>query len=202
MEKYNEWTFVQEVSKGKWLVSCSCGKEELRHKSVIINGYAKSCLKCSYRLRKSKISESKKTHGKSNCRTQSSYTEMKRRCNNPKRPNYHLYGGRGIRVCDRWINGDGVITGYHCFLNDMGECPDGFSIERINVNGNYEPSNCKWASSREQGSNRRHTPRFMYKGKMTALSYIADDIGVKRGTLYNRIFIHNMSFEDAIKKGV
>jgi hypothetical protein len=74
---------------------------------------------------------------------------MKNRCFNPRNKNYPNYGGRGITVCDEWK------SSYTNFLNDMGECPDGFSIERIDVNGNYCPENCEWIPMSDQSKNRR-----------------------------------------------
>lgn len=202
MDNYNKWAKVGEISFGKWIVQCECGKKEVRHRSVIVNGYAKSCLECSYKLRRDSISKSRTSHGKSNCPTQQSYSDMKRRCYSNHRPEYKNYGGRGISVCDRWLNGDGKKTGYHCFLDDMGEREKGFSLERVDVEKNYEPDNCVWATSKEQGNNKRRTPKFMYKGELTAITYIAEDIGMHRNTLYSRIVQHGKDFDDSISNPV
>lgn len=93
-------------------------------------------------------------HGLSHTTEYRSWGQMKARCLNKKHHAYARYGGRGITVCNRWINS------FSCFLEDMGNKPTVLhSIDRINVNGNYEPSNCRWATYFEQGNNTRKTKK-------------------------------------------
>jgi hypothetical protein len=91
---------------------------------------------------------------------------MKSRCSNPNLPNYEHYGGRGIKICDRWLEQGGFIN----FVKDMGIRPANKSLDRIDVNGNYEPNNCRWATDEMQVNNRRCSPS--NKAKMKALSEI------------------------------
>lgn len=76
------------------------------------------------------------------------WIDMRRRCLNPSRSDYHYYGGRGITVCDNWLNS------FNSFLTDMGQRPEGLTLDRLDNNGNYEPSNCKWVTRAEQNKNR------------------------------------------------
>lgn len=89
-------------------------------------------------------------HGQSETREYATWTAMRERCSNPKANNYHLYGARGIRVCERWDS-------FENFIADMGPRPAGYSIERIDNDGNYEPSNCQWIPLSEQSRNRRRS---------------------------------------------
>lgn len=76
---------------------------------------------------------------------------MKRRCLDPGRPDFKWYGARGIQICPRWLGPDGFVN----FLSDMGEAPPGYTIDRMDFHGHYEPENCKWSSRAEQTANRR-----------------------------------------------
>lgn len=79
--------------------------------------------------------------------------QMISRCHNPNNYSYGRYGARGTSVCDRWRYGDGVLTGFQLFLRDMGERPEGKTLDRIDPLGNYEPNNCRWATMKEQRAN-------------------------------------------------
>ena len=120
-------------------------------------------------------------------RTYHSWYDMLRRCCSSKSQEYRHYGGRGIRVCDRWST-------FALFLEDMGESPPGMTIERIDTNGNYEPGNCRWATLKEQANNRRSNVHVTIGDKTLTLAQWADYTGIPRGTVKNR---YNKGFRGA-----
>jgi hypothetical protein len=106
---------------------------------------------------------------------------MLTRCTNPNVWNYKYYGGRGIAVCDRWLHS------FENFRADMGDAPDGLTIDRIATDGSYEPGNCRWLASDEQKRNRRMCVRITFDGETLILSEWARRVGVHRQTLQRRI---------------
>ena len=117
---------------------------------------------------------------------------MKRRCYDAKEQTYQNYGGRGIKVCERWHS-------FENFYADMGDRPDGYEIDRIDNNGDYEPSNCRWASRKEQFKNKRNTVFMTKDGVTKPLIEWAEDLGINRRILYNRKR-RGMSDHDALTK--
>jgi hypothetical protein len=107
---------------------------------------------------------------------------MLKRCYNKKSTYYAYYGGRGINVCERWRES------FENFLSDMGQAPDGMSLDRFpNMNGGYEPGNCRWATAKEQGRNKRNNVFIEYSGKRQTLSQWSEETGIPRTTISSRI---------------
>lgn len=106
---------------------------------------------------------------------------MRTRCSSPKYPEYHLYGGRGIQVCERWMNS------FEAFCADMGPRPLGAQLDRIDNDGNYEPGNCRWATPTEQARNRRTTKFVEWRGETLSVPDWANRIGLPIDTLYHRL---------------
>jgi len=186
-QKIGRLTFVKPNGRDRfghllWLVKCDCGKTLTRLGSSIVGGRISSC-GCLFRevlLR----THSTHRHSFGGRITQEyrAWTNMKQRCLNPKSLNFVNYGGRGIKVCDKWIHS------FENFFQDMGPKPSAvFSIERINNNGNYEPSNCKWASRREQNINRRNTGFFTALGQSKTIRQWSELTGLPIGTIRSRI---------------
>lgn len=113
-------------------------------------------------------------------RTYVAWSNMKTRCLNPNRDAWKDYGGRGIKICERWFQ-------FENFLNDMGRCPAGLTLERKNPNGDYEPGNCVWATVEEQSNNKRNTRWLTYAGKRQRLSEWAKELNVNWMALRARI---------------
>lgn len=111
-----------------------------------------------------------------------SWARMKNRCYNKGNKSYKNYGGRGIKVCERWVNSASN------FISDMGPKPSRFhSVERVNNNGDYEPTNCKWATRYEQSRNRTDSFKITFNGETKTITDWANQIGMKRTSLRNRI---------------
>lgn len=134
-------------------------------------------------------------HGLGKTKTYYSWIEMKRRCLDPNNYNYQNYGGRGIRVCKRWMK-------FTNFLDDMGMRPDGKSLDRINGKRGYSKRNCRWATSREQIINRSITRWIAFRGETLCLADWALRTGLTSARIAQRIDEQKWSIKDALTQPV
>jgi hypothetical protein len=141
-----------------WRCLCECGNEKDIRQQSLESGDTQSCgCLCTGAIK----------HGMCYTKVYKAWSSMKHRCFNPDSKHYHNYGGRGIKVCDRWLES------FENFYEDMGEPPSAkHSLERLDVNGNYEPNNCTWATVLEQARNRRDNIRIEYGGELLVLSEV------------------------------
>ena len=175
-KKYNNVTVIKPIGKNKenrtiWLCLCNCGNETKAYKNQLEAGHKLSC-GC---IRGEKL----KTHGMRNHYLYSIWQYMLDRCSNLNHEHYKDYGGRGISVCLEWHD-------INNFINDMHPRIEGASIDRINNNGNYCKENCRWATTKEQGNNKRDTIFITYKNQTKCITDWADFLGIKRRTIYMR----------------
>lgn len=144
---FNNWTIIERVeNKGRdkqYLCKCKCGTVKKVVGTNMKNGRSLSCGCASI--------EASTTHGASSHPLFDTWRAMIYRCYNKNNKSYENYGGRGVKVCDEWKNNP------HAFFKDMGNRPKGHSLDRIDVDGDYEPSNCRWANWETQAINKRNT---------------------------------------------
>jgi hypothetical protein len=120
------------------------------------------------------------------------WAQMLSRCNNPKAQSYKYYGAKGIKVCDRWKS-------FENFYTDMGEKPDGKTLDRIDSSGDYSKENCRWSTANEQARNRVNTSFVEYEGRQIAVAALAEKVGVKRKVILERLK-RGLTIELAISK--
>lgn len=155
-----------------WKCICDCGSVAFVPTGKLTSNHTKSCGCLQYIGRP--------IHGQTGSREHNSWASMLQRCCNPKHNRYRIYGGRGIQVCERWRK-------FENFLEDMGPRPEGTSLDRINNDGNYEPSNCRWATDTDQSRNRSIVKSVCIDGVDRPIAEWAEIVGIDYGTIVSRI---------------
>jgi hypothetical protein len=175
---FGKLTAISHVSgsrneKRKWRCMCECGTETTVETNKLTSGHTKSC-GCLVAKTSAENGRMNKTHGLGHGKgttTYISWNSMRYRCSEGYKGRKH-YADRGISVCVRW-------DAFESFLADMGERPNGTTLDRIDVNGNYEPGNCRWATAKEQQRNKTNTNYLYVDGEKRVAMDIAEEIGVK-----------------------
>jgi len=183
--KYNMLTVLGYVGSSKWNCKCECGNTKILRTAKITTGQTMSC-GC---LAKNNATK----HGAVGTLEYQSWTGMKARCTNANNPSYLNYGGRGITICNRWLNS------FENFLDDMGNCPLGHSIDRINNSKGYYKENCEWKTSQQQALNRRNNDLQTYKNETKPLKKWCDELNINYKKIYARIHTLNWSTEKAFR---
>ncbi len=178
-QQFENWTVIGNEEKNKdgckvFLCRCVCGVERMVRKGGLISGGSKSC-GCS------------RYHWMYGSREHRTWYGMKNRCSNEKSDRYPFYGGRGIKVCSRWLD-------FKNFYADMGDRPAMMTIDRIDNNGDYCPENCRWATHIEQCNNRRSNVWIEHDGKRMTLTQWSVKLGINLSTLASR---RNYGWSDA-----
>jgi len=165
--------------KAYWYAICDCGNGTTKAASAITSGYAKSC-GC---LQREATSRARKTHGETDSRLYRIWENMKKRCYNEKTPKFKNYGARGIKVCSKWRDSYQEFSDW-ARKNDYN---DQLTIERVDVNGDYEPSNCKWIPSLVQAKNRTSNKWVLIDGVEYSPYDLEKKYGIPVKTIYARI---------------
>lgn len=197
--KYNYLTVLYATGRieGKrgffWHCKCDCGNEIDVLGASLKSGNTTAC-GCRQKIGW----KNGYKHGLTHTRLHSIWNGMKQRCFSKNNDYYYNYGGRGITMCDEWKND------FKAFYNwsIKNGYSDNLTIDRIDNDGNYEPSNCRWITRTEQMRNTRRSRKFSYKGEMKTASELSEICGIPSVIIYHRIAILNWNIEDAMSKPV
>ena len=184
-EKFGSLSVIKRVPSlsskySLWLCHCDCGKDVVVRGGNLASGNSKSC-----GCKKMDIGRRSLKHGMSNTRLYHIHSWMKERCSKPYSSAYRWYGGKGVCVCDEWLGENGfknfadwaMASGYS----------DELSIDRINPNGNYEPTNCRWVDTKTQQNNKTSNRHVEYQGSTYTLTQFSEMIDMKIATVWARL---------------
>lgn len=186
---FGRLTVIDALENYRVLVKCECGA--IKDVYYYDLAYGKT-VSCGCLSRENTIKRST-THNQSNNRIYMTWQDMRKRCYNPKNVGYHNYGGRGIKVCQEWQE---FLPFYNWSMNNGYK--DNLTIDRIDVNGNYEPSNCRWITRKEQGFNRRNNHLLTFNGKTQTMKEWSIETGLHYDCIRGRINDYGWSVEKAL----
>lgn len=181
---------VRQGKKTLYLCRCQCGTTREVQADSLKGGKSTSCgclqsqtfgLRVSLLAAERRLANGDGYKAPSRTRTYKSWIAMSQRCYHPNSPSFPSYGGRGIAVCDRWR------LSYHHFLADMGERPNGHSLDRIDNDRGYEPDNCRWATATVQARNQRRSSKITHDGQTLTFAGWADETGFSPRLIRQRI---------------
>lgn len=184
---------IEEKEKDRrqrFLCQCSCGNQKTVIGRHLLSGHTSSC-GC---FRREVTGKRAFKHGESYTLTHTAWTRMKDRCYNENNKDYNYYGGRGIKVCERWHD-------YRLFVEDMGHRPDNLELDRIDSNQDYCKENCRWATRQQQMRNQRRSVILEYQGERIHMNDLADRFGINRYTFKSRIST-GWSVDDALHRPI
>lgn len=170
-------------TNARWFCRCDCGRSTVAYGQDLARGKVKSC-GC---LNAERIMQ----HGMSHLHVYAVWQAMLQRCENPNAQSYENYGARGISVCEKWHKFEG-------FFADMGNRPSGYSLDRIDNDGDYCKENCRWAVTKQQANNQRRNRCIDFNGERLTLSEWADRTGLGWSTIRNRLDQYGWSVEKAL----
>lgn len=187
-QRFGRWIALRFVGTNKhraaqWLCRCDCGQERTVTAQSLKRLESRSCGcygKEIWRESAARMRARKHGHGLTDSPTYKTWKSMIGRCSYPDMHGYHNYGGRGITVCERWKT-------FENFLADMGVRPEGMTLDRIDGDGNYEPSNCRWATNTTQRRNSKQNVYITFQGKTQCLADWAREIGLSSAAFSKRI---------------
>jgi len=187
-QRFGRWKVISRAANIRnrihWNCICDCGTERMVSSGNLRDGLSVSC-----GCYKEEVTAMRCTkHGLARSKEYNAWSDAKRRCFDATSPQYHNYGGRGITMCLEWAES------VERFVSDMGKCPPGLTLDRINNNGNYEPGNCRWTTMKVQANNMRKNIFLTRNGETLSLQQWAVQTGIPYRVLYARIY-HKMNVD-------
>ena len=190
-------SFDKPNERPRWLCQCDCGNQKIVAGSSLRGGLTTSC-GCKRVERAKALAKAHITHGQTKTRMYTIWFDMKCRCHKESAPDFSRYGGRGIKVCEEWLNDFQVFYDW-AMANGY---RDDLTLDRIDNNKGYSPDNCRWADAETQNNNTRRNFYITYNGETLSLAQCARKYGIKQNTLHSRLTKYGWSVERALNEKV